>query len=120
MSVPPASAAVVSVRYTGSVQAKASIFTQNQADAKRIADQLSLLLAMFRSIESSAQPSGPDPDVKAFFDSLKVEQHGSQAELMATLPPGFLKKLVTESPSVVSAPQPRAEKAPQKRRSKRK
>lgn len=106
VSVPAAAVAVASLRYTGAVQLRASVFTQNAAEAQRIADQLSLVLGMFRSIEANAQPGGPDPDVKAFFDSLKVERHNDRAELTAVVPQGFVKKLMSEPPPLAPpAPQ---------------
>jgi hypothetical protein len=48
--------------------------------------------------------------VKGFFDSLKVTQSGERAVLTATIPPGFLRKALTE---VAPQPQtPAAEAAP--------
>jgi hypothetical protein len=34
--------------------------------------------------------------VKAVFDSIKVTQKGDRAEVTATIPPSFLRKLVNE------------------------
>jgi hypothetical protein len=39
-----------------------------------------------------------DPDVKAFFDGLKVQQHGNRAVLTAAIPPGFIRKAVAAPP----------------------
>jgi hypothetical protein len=96
----PAGTVIVgSVRYTGSVDIKAEAFTTGEDAARRITEQLGAFLALFRTLESSTQPSGPDKDVKAFFDSLKVEQEGSRATLTATVPPGFIKKALSEPPA---------------------
>jgi len=40
---------------------------------------------------------GPDPDVKAFFDSLTVSTQGNRAIVNASVPPGFLKKVLAGS-----------------------
>jgi len=34
--------------------------------------------------------------VKAVFDSIKVTQKGDRAEVLATIPPSFLRKLVND------------------------
>jgi hypothetical protein len=96
----PAGTVVVgSVRYTGTIDIRAEAFTTSDDAARRITDQLGAFLAVFRSLEASMQPGGPDKDVKAFFDSLKVEQEGSHAVLHADVPPGFLKKIFAEPPA---------------------
>jgi hypothetical protein len=96
---PPGTVIVGSVRYTGTVDIKAEAFTTGEDAARRITEQLGAFLALFRSIESNMQAGGPDKDVKAFFDSLKVEQEGSRAMLTAEVPPGFLKKALQEPPA---------------------
>jgi hypothetical protein len=40
---------------------------------------------------------GTDPDVKAFFDSLKVRDEGDRAVLTAVMPLGFLRKMLSAS-----------------------
>jgi hypothetical protein len=42
--------------------------------------------------------------VKAFFDSLKVEQVGDRAILTATVPAGFIRKALAEAPPETVAP----------------
>jgi hypothetical protein len=96
---PPGTVIVGSVRYTGTVDVKAEAFTTGEDAARRITDQLGAFLALFRSIEAGTQPNGPDKDVKAFFDSLKIEQEGPRATLKADVPRGFLKKLLSEPPA---------------------
>jgi hypothetical protein len=109
---PPDTVALVSVRYLGSIDFKAEAVTTSEQAAERINEQVSAFLALFRSLETNA--SGSDPDVKTFFDSLKVERNGSIAEVTAELPKGFLKKILTEpppSPVVAAQPEPEAPKA---------
>ncbi|MFB3915229.1 MAG: hypothetical protein ACE14M_00750 [Terriglobales bacterium] len=97
--LPGGTVLVGSARYTGSVQFRAEAFTRGPEQAKRITEQTQAFLAIFRGVESSLSPQGPDPDVKAFFDSLKVEQHDKRAVLTATAPPGFLKKTFSGPPT---------------------
>jgi hypothetical protein len=126
---PPGTVIVGSVRYTGSVDVKAEAFTTGEDAARRITEQLGAFLSLFRTIETSTQPSGPDKDVKAFFDSLKIEQEGSHATLTANVPPGFLKKALSEPPAselpgvggkqAKQPPKKQEVPAPKKRKSKR-
>lgn len=83
---------VGSARYVGSVQFRAEAFASGAEQAKRISQQSQAFLSIFRGLQESTDPRGPDPDVKAFFDSLKVEQNDRRVVLTATAPPGFLKK----------------------------
>ncbi len=104
---PPNTVAVVSVRYLGSIDFKAQAITTSEQAAERITEQVSAFLALFRAFEANA--SGSDPDVKIFFDSLKVERDGRMAEITAELPKGFLKKVLTEpppSPATLAQPEP--------------
>ena len=48
---------------------------------------------------------GSDPDVKAFFDGLKVQQHEDRTVLTAAIPPGFLRKAMA-SPPLEPQPEP--------------
>lgn len=97
---------VVSARYLRALHLRAEALLHSGDDAKQVTEQVSTFLNIFHSAESSAA-QGTDPDVKAFFDSLKVEQHNSRSVLTATLPPGFIRKLFTEPPAVLAEPEPR-------------
>ena len=113
---------VAAVRYVGSVQFRGAAITRTQDDAQRVSDQLNAYLALARAVEIRAQGGAADPDLKAFFDSISVSQTENRAQLNATIPPGFVKKLVNESPALPmtgAAPAPEQEKkktAPQSRR----
>jgi len=100
---PPQTTMLGSIRYAGGAQLRLAAYAAGSSEAQRISDQLSAFLALFRTIESSA--AGNDPDVKAFFESVKVEQKKNEVELTASVPQGFLKKVVSETPS---SPQPAA------------
>lgn len=116
---PPDTVLIASLRYLGSIDVKLQALTTSEDAARRITDQLSAFLAVFRTLELTA--GGPDPDVKGFFDSIKVQQDGSKAELTADLPQGFLKKLLTEPPPEIQppAPAPVPEKPQAKKRHRR-
>jgi hypothetical protein len=98
---------VGSVRYTTSIQVRAEAFTGSPEQAKQVVDEAQAFLNIFHGLESSMNPSGSDPDAKAFFDSLQVLQYKNRAILTASLPRGFLKKVFSEPPpQIVGAPTP--------------
>ncbi len=49
---------------------------------------------------------GDDPDVKAFFDGLNVQQHGDRTVLTAAIPPGFFARRRCFAAEVASEPAP--------------
>lgn len=104
---PPDTVLRASLRYLGSIDLRVQALTTSEDAARRITDQLSAFLAIFRTLELNA--GGPDPDVKQFFDSIKVQQDGGKAELTAELPQGFLKKMLTEPPPEIPPPAPAPE-----------
>jgi hypothetical protein len=86
---------VASVRYLGSVHLRAEAFTATDEDARQLRDRAETFLSLFHAAEDSAA-QGTDPDVKAFFNGLKVEQHRNRAVLTAVVPPAFLQKAISE------------------------
>jgi hypothetical protein len=96
---------VASVRYLGAVHFKAEAFTGSDSEAQRVTEQVSTFLNIFHSAESTVATQGSDPDVKTFFDSLKVQQQKDRAVLTAVVTPGFLRKAVAEPQLVQPAPQ---------------
>jgi hypothetical protein len=109
---------VAAVRYLGSVQFRAEAFARSQPDAQRISDQFSAFLALARTVEIRAQGGGIDPDLKTFFDSISVSQTQDRAQLNATIPAGFVKKILSEPPveAIGAAPPPAPERKPETRR----
>lgn len=105
---------VGSVRYSGNINVKLEAFTPSDQDAQSLADNVKLLLALFRSIQSTTDTKGTDPDVKAFIDSLEAKQEDKQVVLTASISPAFVQKVVRETPETV-APQPAPEPLPKKR-----
>ena len=102
----PRPAVVVgSIRYLRALHFRAEAFAGTQDDAQKIAENLGTFLNLFHVAESSVSAPGPDPDVKAFFDSLKVEHEKQRAIVTATAPTALMRKLLEESPTM-EIPQP--------------
>jgi hypothetical protein len=106
---PKPAVAVISARYLRALHLRAEAFTDSDADAQAITEKTAAFLSLFHAAEGSVGAHGTDPDVKTFFDSLKVEQKGDRAILTAVVPPGFLRKALTGAPE--AAP-PAANAAP--------
>lgn len=94
--VPADTVLVASLRYAGGVRLRAQVLSANEADAQRVSDQLSALLALFRTVETSTQTAGGDPDVQGFFQSISVTREDASTVVAATIPPGFAKKVIGE------------------------
>jgi hypothetical protein len=90
---------VISARYLRALHLEAEAFANSDDDAQAIADKASAFVSLFHAAEGSVGTHGTDPDVKAFFDSLKVEHDHARAILTARVPPGFIKKALAEAPS---------------------
>ena len=96
IGLPGNSDVVVSLRLLTIIHARADFYTQSEEAARNFTDQTTAFLAIFRSIQANAAPGPADPDVRAVIDSIKVIQKGDRAEILATIPPSFLRKLVNE------------------------
>ncbi len=101
---PNPAVAVISGRYLRALHLRAEAFTDSDADAKSIAEKATAFLSLFHAAEGSVGTQGTDADVKTFFDSLRVEQSGDRAILTATVPNGFVKKVLSEAPADVTTP----------------
>jgi hypothetical protein len=95
---PKPAVAVVSARFLGALHLRAEAFANNESDAQAIADKASTFLGLFQAAEGSVGTHGTDTDVKAFFDSLKVERKQDEAILTATVTPGFIRKVLMDAP----------------------
>jgi len=111
---------VSSVRYLGTIGMKTEAVTESEDEARQLSEQVGTFLNLFRNAEITVSGQASDADVKQFFESLKIEQHKERAILTATIPPGFVKKAIAESPEQLSgetaapaAPAP-AQKKPSK------
>ncbi len=86
------------------VHLRAEAFTQSPDEARAITDKVSLFVALTHSAETSVGIHGTDADVKAFFDSLKIKQDNDRAVLTASMPFGFLRKMLSESAPDLNEP----------------
>ena len=108
------STVVASLRYTGSIQFRVEAVTAGEAEAKQLGESVGMLLALFRGAGSSLQGEGPDPDVKAFFDSIEVRQEEQSLVVSATLPARALQKILAPPPATPAPlpPAPETKKPP--------
>ena len=98
---------VASARYLGRVNFRAEAFTGSTDEAHRLTEQLGTFLQLFHTAEGTVSMPGSDPDVKAFFNGLKVEQDNDRTVLTAAIPPGFIRKAVASPPAEAQpAPSP--------------
>src|ERR1700680_935811 len=116
---PKPATVVASVRYLGAVHFRAQAFTASDEEASQLAGRIETYLNLFRTAESTVATHGPDPDVKAFFDSLKVQPEKTRAVLSATVPLGLIRKTLAEAPSSVT-PEPQPPQSPKSSQSKSK
>ncbi len=96
---PKPAVAVISARYLRALHLRAEAFTGSDADAQAVTEKTAAFLNLFHAAEGSVGAQGTDADVKIFFNSLKVEQSGDRVILTATVPQGFIQKVLTEAPS---------------------
>ena len=115
---------VASVRYLGAVHLKLQALTGSEEQADQLAGRINTYLNVFRTAESTVSTPGPDPDVKALFDSVKIQPENSRAVLTANVPLGLIRKALAETPSSVTPetqpPQSSTPSAPANRRTKKK
>jgi hypothetical protein len=104
MLFPKPAVAVISGRYIRAVHLRAEAFTESEADAQALVDKADTVMNVAKSAEVEVGTKGADEDVKAFFESLKVERSGNRAILTAKVPAGFVRKLLSEGPSEGQSP----------------
>jgi hypothetical protein len=95
--------AVASVRYLGAVHFKAQAFTGSDEEATQVAARIETYLNLFRTAESTVPAPGTDADIKAFFDSLKIQTQKNRAVLTAAVPVGLIRKVLA-APAAVTLP----------------
>jgi hypothetical protein len=102
---------VASVQHIGTVNFKAEAITDDEDEAKRVANQVNTYLTISQSAEETVGKAGPDPDIKQIFTSLEIKQNGDRAVLTAKIPPNLIHKLLTgstdsNSPETSASPPP--------------
>ena len=79
------------------IHLRAEAFTQSADEARAIADKVKVFAAITHSAETSVG-NHDEADVKTLFDSLKVKQEEERAIVSASVPFGFLRKVLAGSP----------------------
>jgi hypothetical protein len=89
---------VASVRAFKGVHLTAEAFASDEDDARKAAEKTNTFLTMFHAAQSTSIAHGSDPDVKQFFDSLKVAQSGERILVTAMAPIAFIRKALAVGP----------------------
>lgn len=89
---------VASARYLGALHLRIEALTQSDDNARQLLETVTTFFALIKSADLSTTQGGIDADVKAFFDSLKVEAHGNRVALTASIPQGFIRKALAPAP----------------------
>ncbi len=108
--LPPNSVVIASARPLNDIHLRAQVLTNGEAEARSFTERVNTYLALFKSLDISMDAGGPDPDVKAAFESLEVHQDKNEAVLTAKVPYAFFKKVLSE-PAVELGPE--TQKPPQ-------
>lgn len=110
---------VASVRYAGSIQLRLEAIAASAQEAKQLNDSAEMLLALFRGAGASVKGEGPDPDVKAFFDSIAVRQEEQSVVVTATLSQRAIQKVMAQPPPTLTpTPVPETKKPAPRRGTK--
>ena len=95
---------LASIRYLGTLHLRAVAFTGSDNQANALVDRVSTFLRLMHAAEISLGAKVPDPDIRALFDSLEIEQQRDRAVLNARVPVGLIRKLLAEAPVEVTPP----------------
>jgi hypothetical protein len=103
---------VGSARYVGSLHLRIQDFNSTEQNARNLRETAETLLGLVRATGSPLQSGAADKEVKAFFDSVKLEQKGENVLLTATLPSEFIAKALSGPPVVPEEPAPAVQPEP--------
>lgn len=96
--LPHNSVVIASARPLTEVHLRAQVLTASDAEARSFTDRMAAFLTLFKSLDISMDGGGPDPDVKAAFQSIDIHQEKDEAVLTAKVPFGFFKKILSDPP----------------------
>jgi hypothetical protein len=96
--LPRGSIVIASARPLAEVHLRAEVLAANETEARNFTDRMSAFLALFKSLDISMDAGGPDPDVKAAFQSIEVRQQKNEAVLTAKVPFAFFRKILSDAP----------------------
>src|ERR1019366_7630461 len=96
--LPANSVVIASARPLNDIHLKAQVIAPDDGEARSFAERVNTYLAIVKALDISMDAGGPDPDVKAAFDSIEVHQDKNEAILTAKVPYAFFKKLMSDPP----------------------
>ena len=96
--LPRNSVVIASARPLTEVHIRAQVLTASEPEARAFTDRMTAFLALFKALDISMDGGGPDPDVKAAFQSIDVKQDHEEAVLSARVPFAFFKKILSDPP----------------------
>jgi len=102
---------VASLRYTGSLRLRVEEISPTEADAARAAQNLSMLIDLFKSLQQVKPRDLGDAAFLEMIGSVRMEQHKDRAVLTATVPTQLLQQLTNATPqssSGIQTPEPPA------------
>jgi len=108
--LPPNSVVIASARPLNDLHLRVQVLTSREADARAFTERVNTYLVLFKSLDISMGAGGPDPDVKAVFESFEAHQDKNEAVLTAKVPYAFFRKVLSE-PAVEFGPE--TQKPPQ-------
>jgi hypothetical protein len=88
---------VASLRYTGSLRLRIEELSPTPADAAHAAQNLAMLLELFRSMQQVQPRNSGDIALQQMIGSLKVDQRKDRAIITATVPTALLQSLTAET-----------------------
>ncbi len=119
--VPSGTVLLGSLRYVNTLQLQLQATAANEADAGRLTDQLSALLALARQLEAASPQAESLHDVQSFLDTVHIERDGQHLKLSASVPTDLLQQLASgPPPPPPPAPVPPAQEKHTTRRHRRK
>ncbi len=86
---------VASVNHVAAVTFQAEAITDDEDEARHVADQINTFLTMSGAAEAAVGKAGPDPDIRQMFQNLQVKQRGDRTVLTAKIPHSLIQKLLT-------------------------
>jgi hypothetical protein len=89
------SVVVGSMRYAGSLQLRIDALADSEERAHAIAENMNSFLAIYRTAERAFGARASDADIKAAIQTLRVEQKGKHATLLAEVPARVLEKIAS-------------------------
>ena len=97
---------VASLRYTGTLRLRIEEISPTEADAARAAQNLSMLIDLFKSLQQIRPRDQSDAAFLDMIGSLRMEQRKDRAILTATVPTQLLQQLTNATSQASSGIQP--------------